>query len=135
MNIPLAVVHQFLFFLSLNFKSNPFQVILWTMHNIVNTEHINTLFFSLSLSLYIYIYIYISLYRILLLINSLNDIRFQLSDHKCNFLNRISTRAGGLQNIWTSGDHPNYCIVEKSPRDLRKLVVTQTQMINHWLII
>ena len=39
---------------------------------------------------------------------------------------------GGLEGRRTSGDHPNYNIVEngqnteKSPGDLRRLVVTQT---------
>ena len=38
-----------------------------------------------------------------------------------------------MENKWTSGDHPNYSIVEidwnieKSLADLRKLAVTQTQ--------
>ena len=46
-------------------------------------------------------------------------------------------RAGGLGNKRTSGDHPNYCIIEigqnteKSPRDLGRLVITQTPLRNH----
>ena len=42
------------------------------------------------------------------------------------------TGTGGIRNNRTSGDHPNYSIVEigqntkKSPGDLRRLVVTQT---------
>ena len=38
----------------------------------------------------------------------------------------------GLRNKRTSGDHPNYSIIEidrntkKSPEDLRRLIVTQT---------
>ena len=45
---------------------------------------------------------------------------------------RIDTRTRGLRNKMTSGDHPNYSIVEygqnteKSPGDLRRLTVTQT---------
>ena len=45
---------------------------------------------------------------------------------------RIDTRTGGLENNRTSGDHPNYCIIEisqnteESPRDLRRFVVIQT---------
>ena len=47
----------------------------------------------------------------------------------------------GLGNNRTSGDHPNYCIIEisqnteKSPGDLRKLVVTQTPVRKHQLIL
>ena len=43
---------------------------------------------------------------------------------------KISTRTGGLGNNSTSGNHPNYCIIEiglsteKGPGDLRRLVVT-----------
>ena len=45
---------------------------------------------------------------------------------------RISTRIGGLGNNRTSRDYPNNCIIkigqniEKSPRNLRKIAVTQT---------
>ena len=45
-------------------------------------------------------------------------------------------RLGGWR---TSGDHPNYCIIEndqnteKSPSDLRRLAVTQTPVKNHQL--
>ena len=45
---------------------------------------------------------------------------------------RIGTGTGRLGNEKTSGDHPNYTIVEiaqnteKSPGDLRRLDVTQT---------
>ena len=44
---------------------------------------------------------------------------------------------GGLGNWRTSGDHPNYSIVEngqsteKSPGDLRRLAVTQTPAKDH----
>ena len=44
---------------------------------------------------------------------------------------------GGLGNKRTSGDHPNYSIIEidqiteKSPGDLKRLAVTQTQVRNH----
>ena len=58
------------------------------------------------------------------------------SDTNCNWCvlyshQRFGTRTGGLGNKWTSGDHPNYSIVEttriqKSSGDLRRLVVTQT---------
>ena len=46
---------------------------------------------------------------------------------------------GGLGSWWTSEDHPNYSIIEngqnteKSLGDLRRLVVTQTQVKNHQL--
>ena len=45
---------------------------------------------------------------------------------------RIIKATGGLGHKTTSGDHPNYNIIEngqnteKSPRDLRSLAVTQT---------
>ena len=38
------------------------------------------------------------------------------------------TGTGGLRNTRTSGDHPNYNIIEigqKSPGDLRRLIVSQ----------
>ena len=44
-------------------------------------------------------------------------------------------------DISASGDHPNYCIIvigqntEKSPRDLRRLVVTQIPVRNHPLTL
>ena len=54
----------------------------------------------------------------------------------------IIERIGGLGSYRTSGEHPNYSIVkngqnsEKSPGDLRRLVVTQTQMGKHkWVNI
>ena len=43
----------------------------------------------------------------------------------------------GLENNWTSEDHPNYCVIEidqnteKSPEDLRRLATTQTLVKNH----
>ena len=46
---------------------------------------------------------------------------------------------GGLGYEGTSGDHPNYAIIEigqnseKSARDLRSLAVTQTPVIDHQL--
>ncbi len=49
----------------------------------------------------------------------------------------LGTRAGGLVNKRTSGNHPNYCIIkigqntEKSPEKLRRLAVTQTQEKDH----
>ena len=54
---------------------------------------------------------------------------------------RISRRNWGLGNKRTSGDHPNYCIIEigqnteKSLGDLRRLAVTQTPVRNHQLIM
>ena len=54
---------------------------------------------------------------------------------------RIDTRTGGLGNNRTSGDQPNYCIIEigqntkKSPRDLRRLAVTQTPVRNYRLTL
>ena len=53
----------------------------------------------------------------------------------------ISTNAGELGNNRTTGDHPNYCIIgigqntEKSPGDLRRLVVPQTPVRNHRLTL
>ena len=50
-------------------------------------------------------------------------------------------RTGGLGNKKTSGDPPNYRIIkigqntEESPRDLRRLAVTQTPVRNHWLTL
>ena len=60
------------------------------------------------------------------------------SPNNFNWLTRYSqqwtgTETGGLGNKRTSGDHPNYSIVEigqntkKSPGDLRRLTVAQTQ--------
>ena len=54
---------------------------------------------------------------------------------------RINTRTGGLGNERTSGDHPNYSIIEigqntqKSSGDLRRLAVTQTPARNHQLTL
>ena len=48
---------------------------------------------------------------------------------------------GGIRSWSTSGDHPNYSIVEngqnteKSPGDLRRLAVTQTPVKNHQLML
>ena len=50
---------------------------------------------------------------------------------------RTYKRTGGLGNKKTSGDHPNYCIIEigknteKSPGDLRRLAVSSVE--NHEL--
>ena len=47
----------------------------------------------------------------------------------------------GTWRTWTSGDHPNYYIVEngqnteKSPGDLRKLAVTQSPIKDHQLTL
>ena len=54
---------------------------------------------------------------------------------------RISARTGGFGNKRTSGDHPNYNIVEigqntgKSPGHLRRFAVAQTPMRNHRLTL
>ena len=50
---------------------------------------------------------------------------------------RITKGTGGFGSWWTSGDHPNYSIIEigqnteKSPGDLRRLTVTQTPVKDH----
>ena len=57
----------------------------------------------------------------------------------CSWYNHqmIGTRTGGLGNKRTSGDNPNCIIVaigqntEKSPGDLKRLVVTQTPVKVH----
>ena len=52
---------------------------------------------------------------------------------------RITIGTGGLGSWRTGGDHPNDSIIEngqnteKSPGDLRRLVVTQTPVKNHEL--
>ena len=54
---------------------------------------------------------------------------------------RISTRTGRLGNKRTSGDDPNYCIIkigqnsEKISGDLRRLVVSQTPVKKHQLML
>ena len=56
-------------------------------------------------------------------------------------LQKISTGTGGLGNKRTSGDNPNYSIVEigqnteKSPGDLGRLAVTQTPTENPQLTL
>ena len=53
----------------------------------------------------------------------------------------INSRTGGLGGKRTSGDHPNYTIVEigqntkKSPGDSRTLAVTQIPVENHLLML
>ena len=53
----------------------------------------------------------------------------------------ITKGTGGLGSWWTSGDNPNYYIIEngqnteKSPEDFRRLVVTQTPVKNHQLTL
>ena len=53
----------------------------------------------------------------------------------------IAKGTGGLGSWRTSGDHPNYNIIEngqnteKSPGDLRRLAVTQTPVKNHQLTL
>ena len=52
---------------------------------------------------------------------------------------RLVQGTRGTGNKWTSGDHPNYSIVEisqntkKSPGDMRRLAVTQTPGKEHQL--
>ena len=52
---------------------------------------------------------------------------------------RIDTGIGGVGNKRTSGDHPNYSIVdidkitENFLADLRRLAVTQTPVDNKWI--
>ena len=54
---------------------------------------------------------------------------------------RIIKGTGGLGNWQTSGDHPNYSIIEndknteKSPGDLMILAVTQTPVKDHQLML
>ena len=49
----------------------------------------------------------------------------------------ITKGTGGLESWWTSGDHPNYSIIENgqntenNPGDLRRLAVTQTPVEDH----
>ena len=53
---------------------------------------------------------------------------------------RNNKENGGLEKKRTSGDHPNYCIIEigqnteKSPGDLRRHVATQTLVKDHQLM-
>ena len=50
---------------------------------------------------------------------------------------KIIKRTGGIGRRRTSGDHPNYSIIEngqnaeKSPGDLKRLAVTQTSVKDH----
>ena len=54
---------------------------------------------------------------------------------------RIIKGTGGLRNKRTSRDNPNYYIIEigqntkKSPRDLKRLAVTQTSVKDHQLML
>ena len=48
---------------------------------------------------------------------------------------RISKRTRGLRNKKTIGDNPNCFIIEKSPGDLRRLVVTQSLVKDHQLTL
>ena len=52
----------------------------------------------------------------------------------------VTKGTGGLGSWWTSGDHPNYSIIEnsknpKSPGDLWRLAVTQTPVKDHQLTL
>ena len=61
----------------------------------------------------------------------------------CSWYNhqRINKETGGLGNKRTCGDHPNYYNIEigqnteKSPGDLRRLVVTRTSVKDHQLTL
>ena len=68
------------------------------------------------------------------------------SDSSCNWCawynpQRIGKETGRLGNKRTSGDQPNYSIIKigqntaKSPRDLRRLALTQTPVENHQLTL
>ena len=54
---------------------------------------------------------------------------------------RIGSGTRGLENIKTSGDHPDYYIIkisqntEKYPGEMRKLAVRQTPMRNYLLTL
>ena len=54
---------------------------------------------------------------------------------------RIDERSGGIGNKSISGDHQNYSTVKigqntvKSSEDLRRLVVTQAPVEDHWLMV
>ena len=54
---------------------------------------------------------------------------------------RIGKGTRGLRNNKTSGDHPNYCIIEigqnceESPEGLTRLTITQTPVQNHQLTL
>ena len=54
---------------------------------------------------------------------------------------RIGTEIGGLGDMRTSGDYPNYNnieigqIIKKNPGDLMRLAVTQTPVENHQLML
>ena len=56
-------------------------------------------------------------------------------------LERIDAGTGGLENKWTSEDHPNYIIVkigqntEKSPGNSSRFAVTQTPVKDHQLTL
>ena len=78
--------------------------------------------------------------------NETHEILEHDGDTSCNWCalyshQRIGTGTGGLGNKRTSGDHPNYSIVEiglktkKSPGEFRRLAVTQTPVKNHQLML
>ena len=56
-------------------------------------------------------------------------------------INNNNNKSRGLWSWWTSGDHPNDNIIEngqnteKSPVDLSRLAVTQTQVKDHQLML
>ena len=74
-----------------------------------------------------------------------NTVKYESNDDtNCNWcfwysLQRIDASTGEYGNKSRNRDHPNYSIVEigqnteKSPRDLKRLVVTHTPVKNHRL--
>ena len=76
----------------------------------------------------------------------INNNNISDDDTNCNWYTRyshqkIDTGNRGLGNKKTTEDHPDYSIVEiswntkESPADSRRLVVTQTQVINHQITL
>ena len=72
-----------------------------------------------------------------------NTLEHEIDDYtncnRCSFYShrRIDKGTGRLGNNRTSGEHPNYYIIEisqnteKSPRDMRRLVIPQTPVKDH----
>ena len=68
------------------------------------------------------------------------------NDANCNWCTwknplRIGKGIGRFGNKSTNGDHLGYSITkigqntEESPRDLKRIVITQTLVRNHWLML
>ena len=84
-------------------------------------------------------------------LNLVREVRKKLEhendgDSSCNLISwyshkRIDARTGGLGKKRTSGDHPNYCIIEinqntkKSPIDLRRFFIIQIPVKDHLLTL